>query len=496
MVGGDKLPYASDSAAPAANLIESKILFNSVISTKCAKFMTIDIGNFFLSSHMQNPEYMKIHQDDIPQDILEQYQAVQFMDNKGYVYFKITKGMYGFKQAAILAYHQLKENMSKHDYYHIPHTMEMWKHKSRPTTFCLCVDDFGIKYESLKDAQHLIAALQEYYKITIDWSGKHYCGLTLDWDYEKQFVGISMPGYINSLLSRIHHQTPKRSVDTPHKWTASVYGQKQQLAPQVDSSPLLSSDAVGKLQSCNGLLLFYARAVDPSMLVALNEIVTKQAKPTEDTQHKLHQILDYVATHPNAVIRYHKSDMVLHVDSDVAYLVLPKTRSRLAGHYFLSTDPTLTCTILPNGPILTECQTIKHVVASSAEAEISALFHNAQSALPIWYLLQQMGHPQPPTPLKTDNMTANAFVHQEMRHKKSKAWNMRLWWLKDKVAQQNFKIFWDKGINNWADYFTKHFAPRHHQVMRQRYLQRTCAVIQQVLSRCLSLSAGEGVLVP
>ena len=68
----------------------------------------------------------------------------------------------------------------------------------------------------------------------------------------------------------------------------------------------------------------------------------------------------------------------------------------------------------------------------------------------------------------------NAFVHQEIRHKKSKAWDMRLWWLKDKIAQQNFKVFWDKCINNWADYFTKHFAPRHHQLMRQRYLQRTC----------------------
>ena len=190
-----------------------------------------------------------------------------------------------------------------------------------------------------------------------------------------------MPGYINSLLSRIHHPTPKRPVDAPHKWTAPVYGKKQQLAPQVDSSPLLPPDAVDKLQSCNGSLLFYARAVDPSMLVALNEIATKQAKPTEDTQRKLQHLLDYVATHPNAVIRYHKSDMVLHVDSDAAYLVLPEARSRMAGHYFLSTDPTLTRTILPNGPILTECRTIKHVVASSAEAETSALFSQCSNGI-------------------------------------------------------------------------------------------------------------------
>ena len=216
---------------------------------------------------------------------------------------------------------------------------------------------------------------------------------------------------------------PKRPVDAPHKWTAPVYGRNQQLAPQDDISPLLAPAEVGKLQSCTGSLLFYSRAVDPCMLVALNEIATQQAKPTEATRNKLCHLLDYVAKHPNAVIRYHKSDMVLHVDSDAAYLVLPEARSRMASHYFLSSDPTVTRTVLPNGPILTECCTIKHVVASSAEAETSALFHNAQTALPIRYLLQQIGHPQPPTPFKTDNKTANAFVHQEMRHKKSKAWN-------------------------------------------------------------------------
>ena len=93
--------------------------------------------------------------------------------------------------------------------------------------------------------------------------------------------------------------------------------------------------------------------------------------------------------------------MCLHVDSDAAYLVLPKARSRLAGNYFLSDLPKPNTLIRPNGPILTECKTIQTVVASAAEAKTYGIFHNAQTALPIRYLLQQMGHPQPPTPLKT-----------------------------------------------------------------------------------------------
>ena len=125
-----------------------------------------------------------------------------------------------------------------------------------------------------------------------------------------------------------------------------------------------------------------------------------------------------MATHQNAVLRYHASDMILHVDSDAEYLVLPKARSRIAGHYYLSNDATYTKTITPNGPILTECCSLKHVVASAAEAETSALFHNAQNAIPLQHLLTAMGHPQPPTPIKTDNQVANAFVH-------TKACNLR-----------------------------------------------------------------------
>ena len=132
------------------------------------------------------------------------------------------------------------------------------------------MDDFGIKYESQDDTQHLIAALQKFYKITIDWTGKHYCGLTLDWDFEQQFVDISMTGYITVLLTRIKHPPPKRPVNAPHKWTAPVYGKHQQLATPPDAAPLLPDSEVDYPQSCNGSLLFYGRAVDPSMLPALN----------------------------------------------------------------------------------------------------------------------------------------------------------------------------------------------------------------------------------
>ena len=71
---------------------------------------------------------------------------------------------------------------------------------------------------------------------------------------------------------------------------------------------------------------------------------------------------------------------------------------------------------------------------------------------------QHLGYPQPPTPIKTDNKTVIGFANDTLKIKKSKSWDMRYYWIKDKVSNQDFVIYWDKGLNNYADYFTKHFV--------------------------------------
>ena len=83
-----------------------------------------------------------------------------------------------------------------------------------------------------------------------------------------------------------------------------------------------------------GSFLYYARALDLTMLPALNEIASQQAKPTINIKSKCKRLMDYAATYPDVYIRYYASDMVLHVDSDAAYLVTPKAKSRIAGFDF------------------------------------------------------------------------------------------------------------------------------------------------------------------
>ena len=60
----------------------------------------------------------------------------------------------------------------------------IWCHKTLPTKFALCVDNFGIKYTNTAHVHHLVNTLEKYYKTSIDCEAKHYCGLTLDWNYD------------------------------------------------------------------------------------------------------------------------------------------------------------------------------------------------------------------------------------------------------------------------------------------------------------------------
>ena len=131
--------------------------------------------------------------------------------------------------------------------------------------------------------------------------------------------------------------------------------------------------------------------------------------------------MDYVATYPNAYIRYYASDMILNIDSDAAYIVAKKSRSRVAGYYHLSSDPKVTNDPPLNGAIHIECKTLRHVVSSPAEAEVGGVFHNAQIAIPIRTILHALNHPQPPTPIKTDNSTAYGFIYDNIHQRRSKS---------------------------------------------------------------------------
>ena len=194
-------------------------------------------------------------------------------------------------------------------------------------------------------------------------------------------------------------------------------------------------------------------------------------------------MLNYLATHDDAKVRFYASDMVLNIHSDASYLTEPRARSRLAGYFFLGSVPVKGQEIKMNGNIFVACGILKIVVASAAEAELGALFLNTKEGKIICLMLEEMGHRQPPTPVHCDNSTAAGIANNTVKRQQSRSMEMRFFWVVEQVFLGAFDVQWQPGQKNLADYFTKHFVGRHHQAVRPwlheanapRYLPRVAA---------------------
>jgi hypothetical protein len=172
-IGGDRLDAFQDVRSPAIGIIDTKLHVNSTISDadEGARYATCDIKDFYLGSKVAVFQYMKVHRRYVPQEIIDEYGLTDDdFDAQGYIYLEIQKGMYGLKEAGILAFEQLQAHLKPYGYEPMSFTPGLWRHVTRRTTFTLAVDDFGIKYFSKADAEHLFSALRDKYTITTDWS--------------------------------------------------------------------------------------------------------------------------------------------------------------------------------------------------------------------------------------------------------------------------------------------------------------------------------------
>jgi hypothetical protein len=131
---------------------------------------------------------------------------------------------------------------------------------------------------------------------------------------------------------------PKHPQHTPSRYGAPVYGAKIQYATKDETPPLTAKQCL-TIQKVTGSVLYYARAVDPTVLMPLNDIAMEQTKANENTQAATNQLLDYVATHSDATIRYTASDMILHIHSDASYLSVSNAHIHLGGLFSAATNP-------------------------------------------------------------------------------------------------------------------------------------------------------------
>jgi hypothetical protein len=233
--------------------------------------MMMDIKNYYLGTPLPRFEYMKMLLSRFPEKIIQKYNLNDLAVD-GWVYIEIRKGMYGLKQAGLFANQLLQTRLAPFGYYPARHTLGMWLHKTRPTSFTLIVDDFAVKYVGKKHAEHLRNVLLRTYELTTDWTATFFSGMTLKWDYDTRTCNISMPGYVSNVISKFQHDPPKRPQHTPSRYVTPVYGAKTQYTTK-DETPLLIAQQCLTIQKVTGSVLYYARSVDPTVLMPLSSRV-------------------------------------------------------------------------------------------------------------------------------------------------------------------------------------------------------------------------------
>jgi hypothetical protein len=143
--GGNLINYDGNDSVCTANFDTAKLHWNSVISTENARYMCLDIKKIYLTAALEHFEYMKVPLALFPVWTIEQYN-LQNLALDGSVYIKMRCAVWGLPQAGILANKQLHRKLAPFGYHKSANTLGLWRHESRPLTFTLIVNDFGIKF--------------------------------------------------------------------------------------------------------------------------------------------------------------------------------------------------------------------------------------------------------------------------------------------------------------------------------------------------------------
>eukprot|EP00804_Cyclotella_cryptica_P026973 CCRYP_019724-RA/>CCRYP_019724-RA protein AED:0.30 eAED:0.43 QI:0/0/0/1/0/0/5/0/439 len=264
-------------------------------------------------------------------------------------------------------------------------------------------------------AEHLIRVLKEHYTVSIDWDGVLYCGIQINWNYDNRTPDISMLNYIHKVLRSASNTSylPHHKIAHTNHIPRSVGWQRKTQYQQMILTPWMKLASNGSNKSA---LLFYACAVDNTVLLSLSAIVSEQANLTQLTNKRCNNLLDYCASHPNAIVCFRASNMILNIHSNASYLFETNASSRIADYFFLGSVPINEQPIQLNGAIYIFCGILKFV--------------------------------------------------------RSRLMEMRFFWVMDQVNRCIFNIKWHPpGQENLADYFTKHFDARHHVTVQTWYLQ-------------------------
>ena len=224
--------------------------------------------------------------------------------------------------------------------------------------------------------------------MSTEWESQSYCGIIIKCNYQKRVFYLSIPGYVQSALRKFQHSQPTRKENAPHFWERPNYGETQKFSKADDTSRKLTPERILILQKITGTLLFYAKAINLKILVSLGTIAAAQTSGTIEMEKSIHKLIDYFATHPDAILRYKASGMMLRAHSDASYLSELQCRSRSVGFFYMGNATNYLSQ--PNGVIMVISTIMRNVILLEVEAECGELFYNAKELEALRTTLKEM----------------------------------------------------------------------------------------------------------
>jgi hypothetical protein len=216
------------------------------------------------------------------------------------------------------------------------------------------------------------------------------------------------------------------------------------------------------------------------MLYSARLISAQQSKPTENTLALVNRLCAYAAAYPdNELVLKATTGMHLHIISDASYLSEYSAGSVAGGLAFIGNKDK---PYEINGFVATLCSRIDVVVSSAAEAELAAVYINAQRAVQLRNTLSDLGYPQTATPIQCDNACAVGIANDTIKRDRMKAMDMRWNWIRDRINQGQFTMTWRKGSLNLADHLTKSQPQKSHQAIMPLFV-RSPLVVNNFLNK-------------
>jgi len=470
--GGNIFRYEGPVSTNTAAYSTVKLLFNSTLSDNMLKdknirFASIDLVDHYLSTPLETPAYMRIPIKHVPAEIVAEYNLEGFVHND-HVFFKVLKAMYGHPAAGRLANALLINTLKAGDYYEDKLTPCLFHHKTRPTKFALVVDDFGIKYSSNDDLDHLINCISSVWKVKVDLSGSKFLGMNLSWDYDSPVPNLTIdaPNVIPAAIKRFCHGKRPKYARSPTCIKLPRYDDIP--IGSIIRQPTPCPDSTKFVQEVCGTFTHYARVIDYSMITAVNNISQSQSNPTSDTLDQIDRLLGYAAKHPDNKIVYYACDMQLRAMYDASFQSLPDGRSRIGHIQYLTNN------IDPNDHVQNiihaNSQVLRMRPAHIVEAEYGSAYECGQQTYPTINTLESLGHHQDPTKFFGDNEITIGISNGEVKQKRTRGIEKSYHWFKDKCEIGEFVSIHIPGDLNVSDYFTKDLSVARHDQLIDRII--------------------------